>query len=196
MPTENWERVQDLFLAAADLAPEEQARFLDANCGADRDLRREVESLLAADHNPGEDLVSAVETAAQSLFGVTNPVGARLGAYRVIREIGRGGMGTVYLAIRDDDQYHKQVAIKLIRQGMDTADVLDRFRHERQILANLDHPYIARLIDGGTSPDGRPFFVMDYVQGAPVDAFCRERRLDVAARCRLFVRVCEAVSHA
>jgi serine/threonine protein kinase len=196
MPIENWDRIQDLFLAAADLAAPEQVRFLDTHCGANLALRREVESLLAADQKTGEEVTTAVETEAQSLLGITTPVGARLGAYRVIREIGRGGMGTVYLAIRDDDQYRKQVAIKLIRQGMDTADVLDRFRHERQILANLDHPYIARLIDGGTSPDGRPFFVMDYVEGLPVDTFCREHRLDTAGRCRLFLQICEAVSHA
>jgi tetratricopeptide (TPR) repeat protein len=196
MPIENWERIQDLFFAAADLPWEDQARFLDRHCGSDPIVRREVESLLAADPKMGEIVFSAIETEAQSLVALPTPVGSRLGAYRVVKEIGRGGMGTVYLGTRDDEQYQKQVAIKLIRHGMDTADVLDRFRHERQILANLDHPYIARLIDGGTAPDGRPFFVMDYVEGQPVDAFCRERGLDIRQRCGLFLSICEAVSHA
>ena len=196
MPLENWERVQELFFAAADLPHDEQARFLAEHCGSDPVLRRDVESLLAADPKMGERVFAAIETEAQSLVDLPTPIGSRLGAYRVVREIGRGGMGTVYLGTRDDELYHKQVAIKLIRHGMDTADVLDRFRHERQILANLDHPYIARLIDGGTAPDGRPFFVMDYVEGVPVDTFCRERGLDIAARCGLFLSICEAVSHA
>ncbi len=141
-------------------------------------------------------VASAIGAEAEFLLSASNPVSARLGAYRVIRELGRGGMGSVYLATRDDDQYQKQVAIKVIRHGMDTADVLDRFRHERQILANLDHPYIARLVDGGTAPDGRPFFVMDYVEGRPVDVYCRETGLDVKARCLLFLSICEAVAHA
>jgi len=196
MAIENWERIQELFLAAADLNREDRARFLDAQCGAGSALRSEVESLLTADAETGELVLSAVEKEAQSLLGVTTTLGSRLGSYRVIRQIGRGGMGAVYLALRDDDLYQKQVAIKLIRHGMDTADVLDRFRHERQILANLDHPYIARLIDGGTSSDGRPFFVMDYVEGRPVDQFCRENALDTKARCRLFLLICEAVAYA
>jgi tetratricopeptide (TPR) repeat protein len=197
MAIENWERIQDLFFASVDLPREDQARFLDEHCGLDPSLRREVESLLAADHpKMGEKVFAAIEAEAQSLANVPTPVGSRLGAYRVVKEIGSGGMGTVYLGTRDDELYQKQVAIKLIRHGMDTADVLDRFRHERQILANLDHPYIARLIDGGTAPDGRPFFVMEYVEGTPVDTFCSERSLDATARCRLFLLICEAVSHA
>jgi eukaryotic-like serine/threonine-protein kinase len=198
MPIDNWERIQDLFSAAADLPRKDRARFLDEHCGPDTAVRREVESLLAADSRmgEGEKVFAAIEAEAQSIANVPTPIGSRLGAYRVVKEIGRGGMGTVYLGTRDDELYQKQVAIKLIRDGMDTADVLDRFRHERQILANLDHPYIARLIDGGTASDGRPFFVMDYVEGTPVDTFCNQGGLDVAARCRLFLLICDAVSHA
>ena len=109
---------------------------------------------------------------------------------------GRGGMGTVYLAERDDEQFRKRVAIKLVTRGMDTAALLERFRHERQILADLDHPYIARLMDGGSTADGRPFFVMEHVEGQPIHVYCRERNLDVDARLRLFLRACEAVSYA
>jgi serine/threonine protein kinase len=206
MEINNWDRVQHLFLSAADLAPGEQARFIDFACAGDTALRAEVESLLASDRKNGAAISAAVEVEAALLFDSPTLKGERLGAYRLVREIGRGGMGAVYLAIRDDDQYRKQVAIKVsrstsrrrprVKRGMDTVELLERFRHERQILANLDHPYIARLIDGGTTADGRPFFAMEYIEGRPVDAFCAEHALDTDARCRLFLRICEAISHA
>ena len=119
-----------------------------------------------------------------------------VGPYRIIREIGRGGMGTVYLAVRDDDQYKKQVAIKLVRRGMDTDFIVDRFRHERQILASLDHPNIARLLDGGTTEDGLPYFVMEYIEGSPINQYCDDRRLSIAERVKLFQTVCSAVQYA
>jgi eukaryotic-like serine/threonine-protein kinase len=170
MPPDSWDRIQSLFLQAADLPPEEQAHFLDS---AEPGLRAEVESLLATDRKSPERLSSAIENEVALLFGASgsgpydpqNLSGDRLGPWRAVREIGHGGMGVVYLATRDDDQYHKRVAIKVVRRGMETAEDLGRFRHERQILANLDHPYIARLLDGGTTTDGRPFLVMDYVEG-------------------------------
>jgi tetratricopeptide (TPR) repeat protein len=189
-----WDRIQEIFLAASDLPLALRAAFLNSSCGADTGLRVEVESLLAADSTGRASLFTAIESEARSLLEGSALLGARLGAYRVIREIGHGGMGAVYLAERDDDEYHKQVAIKVVKRGMDTAEVLGRFRHERQILANLDHPYIARLIDAGTTPDGRPFFVMEHVEGRPIDIYCREEGLDLDARLRLFLRVCEAVS--
>ena len=205
MQPDTWERTQKLFFEAVDLPPEEQARFLESIAAEDADLRAEVESLLAADRKKGQGVAEAVESAAALLFDPDALSAAgdsqdlarqRLGPYRVVREIGRGGMGAVYLATRDDDQYRKQVAIKVVKRGMDTAEVLGRFRHERQILANLDHPFIARLLDAGTTPDGRPFFVMDYVKGVPVDVFCRQLSLRVKDRLLLFLRICEAVSHA
>jgi serine/threonine-protein kinase len=119
----------------------------------------------------------------------------RIGPYRVIREIGRGGMGTVYLAARDDDQYQKRVAIKVVR-GLDSAAVVRHFRRERQILAGLEHPNIARLLDGGTTDDGLPYLVMQHVEGLPVDRFCDEHKLDVRERLELFRGVCAAVQHA
>jgi len=130
------------------------------------------------------------------LFESEDVTGTRLSAWRVLQEIGRGGMGAVYLATRDDDQFQKRVAIKVVKRGMDTGELLSRFRRERQILANLDHPYIARLIDGGSTPEGRPFLVMEYVEGRPIDVYCREVGLDVEPRCQLFLKVCEAVSYA
>jgi tetratricopeptide (TPR) repeat protein/tRNA A-37 threonylcarbamoyl transferase component Bud32 len=196
MPPDRWDRVQSVFLSLADLPPGERAVLLDQECGGDGELRAEVESLLASDGESAQIISAAIAKEAALWVDVADLAGSRLGSWRIIREIGRGGMGTVYRAVRDDDQFQKQVAIKVVRHGMDTADVLERFRHERQILANLDHPYIARLLDGGTTPDGRPFFVMDYVEGKPLDVFWKENKLAVEARCRLFLRILEAVSHA
>ncbi len=196
MPGSNWERVQEVFLAAADMPEAEQKAWLETACAGDAALREEVESLLRADREGEGVLATAIETAAESILEEPNIVGMRLGAYRVTSEIGRGGIGAVYLAERDDDQYHKKVAIKIVKHGMDTAEILGRFRHERQILANLDHPYIARLVDGGTTPDGRPFFVLEFVEGQSIDTYCDERELSVEGRIELFLRVCEAVAYA
>lgn len=190
-----WERIQDVFLGAAAEQPNDRSAYLDAACGTDDVLRREVESLL--DHDlPETELQTVFAAAAAQLVEDDPMMGTRIGAYRVTKELGHGGMGTVYLAVRADDVYEKQVAIKVVRKGMDTEVVLDRFRHERQILANLEHPYIARLIDGGTTHTGQPFLVMEYVEGQPVDVFCRERKLNIEQRCLLFLRVCKAVIHA
>ena len=193
---ENWERIQSLFLEALDLSPEERVRFLDSACAGDEEVRREVESLIDHDGAGDQRIAEALEDTAQSLFESEDLTGTRLGAWHVIREIGRGGMGAVYLASRDDDQFQKRVAIKVVKRGMDTAELLNRFRRERQILAHLEHSYIARLIDGGSTSQGQPFLVMEYVEGRPIDVYCREAGLDVEARCRLFLKVCEAVSYA
>jgi tetratricopeptide (TPR) repeat protein len=137
----------------------------------------------------------AIETEAASLLE-EDFVGQRLGPYRVLKEIGRGGMGAVFLAERSDDEFHKLVAIKVVKRGMDTEELLGRFRRERQILAALEHANIARLIDGGSTPDGRPFFVMERVEGYAIDVHCRERERDTHSILRLLLRVCEAVSYA
>lgn len=198
----DWDRIQELFLAALDLEPAARRRYLDSACAGNAVLRSEVEELLAADRKAGSGIVSAVESAAKDVVEESggaggNPVsGQRIGSYRLVREIGRGGMGSVYLAERDDAQFDKQVAVKLIRRGLDTEDVLERFRHERQILANLEHPFIARLLDGGTAPDGRPFLVMEYVHGVPLDRYCEAHASSITDRCRLFLKICEAVAFA
>lgn len=195
--SENWDQIETLFQTAVELPADQRDTFLAQACQGDPALREEVDSLLSADSISGEAIDSAVQKEAKSLFGIEEMAGSRVGPYRVIREIGRGGMGSVYLAVRDDDQFRKEVAIKFIRHGMDTEDVLSRFRHERQILANLEHPYIARLLDGGTTRDGRPYFVMEYVTGQPLDQWCREQiPINIKARCELFLRICEAVTHA
>src|SRR5579872_6010491 len=153
MTPERWRRVEAILDAAMELDAAGRAAYVAQACGDDKELHEEVESLLAFDHGAGETLASVVRGAATEFEAdcLSVPEGVRLGAYRVLREIGRGGMGTVYLAERDDDQFQKRVAIKLVTRGMDTAALLGRFRREREILARLDHPYIARLLDAGSS---------------------------------------------
>jgi eukaryotic-like serine/threonine-protein kinase len=196
----NWDQAQSLFFAAADLPPSERAIFLDDACVDDAELRAEVESLIAADHGSAEVIAGAVGSEAARVLdsqrGVLQSDHDRLGPWRILRQIGRGGMGAVFLATRDDDEYRKQVAIKVVKRGMDTAEVLERFRHERQILASLDHPFIAHLYDGGTTGEGLPYFVMEFVEGQPVDVFCQERELDTKARLHLFLKICETVAYA
>ncbi len=195
MLQEKWDHAQRLFLAAADLSQSDRALFLDQSCASDAHLRAEVESLIEADRGSAEHIAGAVEDGAWKLLESPFQDG-RVGPYRILRLLGRGGMGEVFLAARDDAHYQKQVAIKVVKRGMDTSDVLERFRHERQILAHLDHPFIARLHDGGATLDGRPYFVMEFVEGQPVDAFCRDHALDTDARLRLFLQICEAVAYA
>src|SRR5262249_31956530 len=122
--------------------------------------------------------------------------GRAIGPYRVVREIGRGGMGSVYLAARADDAFQKLVAIKVVRVGADSPEFIERFRKERQILATLDHPNITRLLDGGATSDGMPYLVMEYIEGQPIDAYCDERKLSITERLRIFQGVCSAVSYA
>ena len=192
----DWQRIQSIFLATADIPFLERDHVLGELCGGDLELRYEVESLLFADSGSAMTIDSAIRGVASTIIETPALIGERLGVYRIVREIGRGGMGSVYLARRDDEEYTKDVALKVVKRGMNTPDVLRRFREERQILANLDHPYIARLFDGGTSPEGISFFAMEYVEGRPVDVFCRENSLDLKARCRLFLYILEAVGYA
>src|SRR5579871_438047 len=201
MADESWRRVEEVFSAALELPLEERAAFLDRECGADSILRQEAESLLAADSGSGNRIAMVVADSAADLFDRPLPdresmSGKMLGPYQIVAELGRGGMGAVYSAVRADREYEKRVAVKVVKRGVDTDAVLERFRHERQILAGLDHPYITRLLDGGTSSDGRPYFVMELVEGRPIQDFCREERLTVRERCELFRKVCEAIAYA
>jgi tetratricopeptide (TPR) repeat protein len=185
-------RLEAIFLAALELERSARRRFLDEACGTDAALRRDVESLLAAD----EEARDFLEPPPRPRDDVDPNVGRILGPWRLLRRIGRGGMGSVYLAHRADSSFEKTVAVKLIHAGLDTADVLRRFRNERQVLAALEHPNIARLLDGGAGEDGSPYLVMEHVEGTPIDRHCRENGLSVDARLSLFVRVCSAVQHA
>ena len=196
-PTE-WEAVKALFHEAIELAPENRAAFVARATGHDAALRAQLESLLDAHENSDDFLETPA--AAMSLDAVPHdgqvPSRGRVGPYRLIKEIGRGGMGAVYLATRDDGEFAQQVAVKLVKRGMDTDLILARFRHERQVLAGLDHPNIARLLDGGTTEDGVPYFVMEHVQGQSISAFCASRQLTTNAQLALFRTVCAAVQHA
>lgn len=197
MDRERWERLNEIFHAALALDPPQQAAYLDQACEADAALRREAGDLLQA-HVHAERELGEIERLQVGLdeAAASVPVGMRLGAYRILEEIGRGGMGSVCLAERVDGQFEQRVAIKIIKRGMDTALVLQRFRAERQILASFDHPNIARLIDGGTTDDGLPYFVMEHIQGEPIDRYATARQLSLRARLELFLPVCDAVSYA
>jgi eukaryotic-like serine/threonine-protein kinase len=184
---------RELFDAALDLPPGERSAYLVRVC-ADDAMRQRVEALLAAHEHAGTQFMG---TPAPALAArADDQAGRRIGAYQVIRELGHGGMGTVYLAVRADDAYRKLVAIKLVHTLLDGDSASRQFRRERQLLAELEHPYIARLIDGGTTDDGVPYLVMDYVDGAPIDVYCRDRALGLRERLQLFLAVCEAVQHA
>ncbi|MGH7554688.1 MAG: serine/threonine-protein kinase, partial [Longimicrobiales bacterium] len=198
MSPDRWRRVEEIFHAVAELPASERTTFLDRECEADAELRAEVESLLAADTTESSLVKSVIENEAEHLATERDQsvIGQHIGPYRVIREIGQGGMGTVYLAARDDQQFEKEVALKLVRLGMDTEFLVKRFRQERQILALLEHPNIARLLEGGVSADGRPYFAMEYVDGAPITKFCEDRQLPINERLWLFRRVCRAVDYA
>jgi serine/threonine-protein kinase len=193
-PTERWRRVEEIFYRALDRPPEEREEILDAECSGDAGLREEVASLLAEQAGAGRDLESLIERAAAEL--VMPEAGRRIGPYRLLREIGHGGMGVVYLAERADGAYRQEVAVKLVQGHVTGEEAHRRFLGERQILARLEHPAIARLLDGGTTEEGTPYLVMEYVDGEPIDRWCRRRGLGVEERLRLFLEVCDAVASA
>lgn len=221
---DDWNRVKDLFEAALEMGPPERPAFLAKEC-ADENLRQQVENLLANFQQAGSFLEEPVlnpkiaipedpsKSGEQEFPGgeakssdpfATAPsaevqdsmVGRRLGVYKLIRRVGQGGMAAVYLAARADDEYHKIVAVKLVQLGLDSHNLLSRFRSERQTLAGLDHPNIVRLLDGGSTSEGLPFLVMDYVEGCRIDDYCDQRKLCVDARLDVFSKVFEAVQYA
>ena len=201
MTPERWQQVEEIFQAALDRAPEERGRFVSEACADDDGLKRDVENLLLQHDSAGSLLEDSPFEGANinvsSFDDDTDPlIGRRLGAYKILREIGRGGMGTVYEAKRDDNEFTKRAAIKLVKRGMDTDFVLRRFRKERQILAALDHPHIAQLLDGGTTEDGLPYFVMEYIEGQPLYKYSDEHHLTINERLKLFVSVCDALHYA
>ena len=200
MNPERWQQVREL-LDLAIAAPEtERSELLAAACSGDSELRAEVESLLHSHQKAGSVFLKkpAFDLSApqsdQALNG--SRVGRRIGVYHLIEQIGQGGMGEVYRAERADGQYDKQVAIKLIRPGLDSAAIVVRFRNERQILAGLDHPNLAKLLDGGTSEAGMPYFVMELIEGQAITEYCNQHDLSIGERLKLFLRVCAAVHYA
>ncbi len=197
MADERWLRVKSLFGEALDLPPDRRAALLDGQAADDPSIAAEVRSLLEAHQTAGHFIETPAGVAAARAAGLAVAVEGRLvGPYKIIREIGRGGMGTVYLAARADGSFDRQVALKVLRPGLDTEEILQRFRHERRTLAGLDHPNIARLLDGGSTADGLPFFAMEYVEGTPIDRYCNERRLPVAGRLDLCCTLARAVQAA
>ena len=203
MDTQRWQRVSAIFDAAVDAAPELRAALLNELCTGDVQLRVDVEALLAADaaaiqFDQGVDLARSAVAAdwADNDDSQSARPGDRIGPWRLISELGRGGMGVVWLAERADGQFEQRAALKLIKRGMDSDVVLARFLRERQILAHLEHPHIARLLDGGIAEDGRPYFAMEYVEGELLLRYCAERRLNLEARIRLFLDICAAVQFA
>ncbi len=200
MTPDRWQEIQALFVAVVDQGPAAQAAYLAEACAGDPGLRDEVLALLAADRrSAAEPFISdAVAAAARALARDIEPtrIGERVGPYRLVRELGHGGMGTVYLAERVDEQYQASVAIKFVRGTLAAPELARRLRAERQILADLTHPNIAWLLDGGTAADGTPYLVMEHVDGEPIDLWCERRGVGLASRLALVRRICAAVQHA
>ncbi len=206
-----WGRVEEIFHLALEQPPESREQWLDQTCAGDRTLRIEVASLLESDSSArqgfvGEKVQGAIRdlmddgppfsTAASTSASISAMEGRLIGHWRLIREIGRGGMGSVYLAARADQQYESNVAVKLVRPGWDTDSMLQRFRRERQILARFDHPNITRLFDGGSTAEGVPYLVMEYIEGIAITRYAAEHRLSIEERIRLCLPVCAAVEYA
>jgi serine/threonine protein kinase/tetratricopeptide (TPR) repeat protein len=198
MTPERWQQIKGVLQEALEVPAEKRTSFLDTACRDDLSLRKEVESLLLEESETDEAFLQSPVNL--NLTDVEREgaswVGRRIGSYEIIEEIGEGGMGSVYRAARADEQYQKQVAIKIVKLGLDTPFALARFRAERQILANLEHPNIARLLDGGTTENGLPYVVMELVEGQPIDEYCNTHKLSVEERLRLFRKVCLAVQYA
>ena len=195
MDAKRWEQVQSIFDAALDRPPAERKAFVREACAGDEPLFDEVMSLLASDDSP-HSLLEGFAVDAIGLSEAPSLTGKRIGHYVITEALGIGGMGAVYVAERADGQFDQRVALKLIKRGMDSDAILKRFHAERQILARLDHPNIARLLDGGVSDAGLPFFTMEYVEGERIDEYCDNNRLSIDERLRLFRTVCSAVQYA
>lgn len=197
MTDARWTRIEDLFDRAADLSAGEQRAFLARECGEEADVRDAVLRLLDHDRTRRGRIAEVVAGAAR-LPATEEPAftDRRFGPYRIVRELGRGGMGIVFEAMRDDGAFTKRVALKVATRAAYSQDFMYRFREERQILARLEHPHIARLLDGGTGEDGVPYFAMEFVEGVPIDQHVAGHHLGLPGRLRLFLQVCDAVDYA
>ena len=198
MTPERWEQIGALYDQLLSTPTAQRAALLDHACADDPDLRREIESMLAAyEADPDfleQPAVSALDAQAMPLPDVEGET--TIGPYRFVRLLGRGGMGDVYLAVREFEAARQSVAIKLLRPGLEQSDLAHRFAAEQQILAGLVHPGIARLLDAGQADDGRPYLAMEYVDGEPVTAYCDRHQLPIEQRLRLFIHICKAVQYA
>lgn len=190
-----WKQIREILEPAVEIPPAARAAFLSERCGNDANLRAEIEALLTAERD-SEALEQIPFPVAELNNGSKNRVGERIGKYEITGDLGSGGMGSVYLARRIDGSFEQTVALKLIKRGMDSEAIHKRFSNERRILASLDHPNIARLIDGGTTNDGQPYFVMEFVQGESIFEYASKNSLGLSERLDLFREVCSAVSYA
>ena len=194
------QRADELFDASLEVPVEERQAFVDERAAGAPELRAEVSRLLrlVGDEAPALDggwAWSLLPAAVRERDGEDDTrIGEVIGAWRIVRLIGRGGMGSVYLVERSDGQFAQTAALKLVRPGLDTELITRRFERERQIVASLAHTCIARLLDGGRTSDGRPYFVMEHVEGGPIDEYCDEHRLTIEERLGLFERVCAPCS--
>jgi len=198
MTPERWKRIEALYQAAVDLEGEARAELLQRECADDASLLSEVEALLRHDARGDQTISGVIQRVALEVVERESGalVGRRLGAWRLVKRIAQGGMGAVYLGERCDGQFEQRAAVKLLNPALLSPEALARFNSERQILARLSHPSIARLYDGGTTDEGVPYLVMEYIEGLPIDTFCTERRLGTQARLELFNKVCAAVDYA
>ncbi|HEY6174273.1 MAG TPA: serine/threonine-protein kinase [Kofleriaceae bacterium] len=198
MSTERWHRVEALFERAVELPEAERAGFIDSACAGDAEMQRELETLLANAPSTSAWLRNAIGAEVQQLAidAAQAQVGRRIGAFRLIRLLGRGGMGAVYLAERDDAQFSQRVAIKMLSYAIGSPEAVARLRDERQILAALEHPNIVRLLDGGSTDDGLPYLVMEYIEGTTVTEYAEQHQLSVRARIALIREVCAALQYA
>jgi len=192
---EQWDQIKEILGSALERSPEDRLDFVRQACGDDEGLLAEIESLLES-HDAADTLLE--DSPAASLFSghASTMIGRQVGMYRILGEIGQGGMAAVYLAERADREYRKRVAIKMVKPGANYQEIVRRFRNERQTLASLDHPHIVKLLDGGTTDEGWPYLVMDLVDGIPIDQYCDNHRVSIRGRLSLFCTVCAAVQHA
>ncbi len=198
MKTDHWQLIEEVFQRALQLPRSHRVQYLKQTCGDDTQLRLEVESLLDSDNDAETIIRSVISDDLKEMARISNlsEIGLHVGPYLLVRELDSGGMGVVYLAVRSDDQYFQIVAIKMIRKGFDSPERIQRFRIERQILATLNHPNIGAILDGGETGDGRPFIVMEYVEGQPITLASKNRALSIRQRIELFRSVCAAVHYA
>jgi len=200
MTPERWQKIKQLLGPALEMQPAQQAIYLDEMCAGDPTLRADVERLLAAERQAGFEFLNNPPTGNQFTSGSNEPaerwLGRSIGPYQIVERIGAGGMGEVFRAVRTDDEYQKEVAIKIVRAGVNGDFIIERFKNERQILATLDHPNIARLLDGGTTEEGLPYVVMELIHGDSIEDYCDKNRLSTSMRLKLFLQVCSAVQYA
>jgi serine/threonine protein kinase/Flp pilus assembly protein TadD len=196
MNPERWQQIENIFQEAVELPRDQQNQFLDKACGNDPELRHEVLALLDnVDQGTSSHLLQAISEVSRSLPSSQNRLNQVIGHYRITENIGQGGMGTVYKAVREDQGFKVEVAIKLLTHGIHSELLQSRFRSERGILARLEHPNIARFLDGGNADDGTPFLAMEYVDGVPITEYCQNNNLSVIERLKLFRNVCSAVQY-